>query len=254
MSNEAKQRKDVRTQAATAGRYWLPTRPYTLVDAVNRMASATGSVRYAQLSANADYNGHNVTVYYNDYKGYFLCEHYFGERVVHARSYDVADALRAGRREYDMGHRGTSVTTCDLTPAEAEVALSLGYIPHSKEGEEAWNALWFSELHGMVNEAMPDRYRPDTIHLLLQATDAVDYRERKERDFAKQLFTGEVKECRITGPAGERGMVLSGKHRATGKPYATVMVDGRDCSSGDVTEARKWWKGQLAKGWKAVQA
>jgi hypothetical protein len=77
-------RREKRASVATAGRYWLPTRPYTLVDAINRAAAATGSVRYAMLAADADYSGHHVTVTYNDYRDYCICEHYWGGRVVQA--------------------------------------------------------------------------------------------------------------------------------------------------------------------------
>jgi len=120
-----KDRRTARSETATAGRYWLPTRPYTLVDAVNRGAAATGSVRYAQQAANSGYNGHSVSVTYNDFRNYCICEHYWGGRIVHARG-SMETALRAGRSEYDLGHRGTCVTTCDLTPGEAQVALALG--------------------------------------------------------------------------------------------------------------------------------
>lgn len=54
--------------------YWFPTRPYSLIDAVNRMAAATGSCRYAQLSHYADYNGHHVTVTFNDYRRYWVTQ------------------------------------------------------------------------------------------------------------------------------------------------------------------------------------
>lgn len=40
----------------------LPQRPFKLVDAVNRMALATGSTRTAQQAAHADYNGHRIVV------------------------------------------------------------------------------------------------------------------------------------------------------------------------------------------------
>jgi hypothetical protein len=185
--SEMKDRQVTRAESAIAGRYWLPTRPYSLVDAVNRCAAATGSVRYAQQAADAGYNGHSVTVTYNDYRNYCICEHYWGGRVVHARG-SMETALRAGRYEYDLGHRGTRVTTCDLTPGEAQVALALGYVPWSAEGEEAWNALWYTELHGCVGEAIGTAPGCDTVHLLLQASSRVDYHERKARVFADQVF------------------------------------------------------------------
>jgi hypothetical protein len=251
-----KDRRETRSAAATAGRYWLPTRPYTLVDAVNRCAAATSSVRYARQVADAGYNGHSVTVNYNDYRDYCLCEHYWGERVVHARG-SMEAALRAGRVEYDLGHRGTRVATCDLTPGEAQVALALGYIPWSMEAEEAWNALWYTELHGCVGEAMGDaRFGGcDTVHLLLQSSSRVDYHERKARALADQVFgDGRWQECRLVGPAGARGMVLSGDRGGSVGAWAMVVVDGVQKLSGPTVRAREWWKGQVASGWTVVAA
>lgn len=42
----------------TTREWWLPTAPYSAIDAYNRAALATGSARYAQIGAHADYNGH----------------------------------------------------------------------------------------------------------------------------------------------------------------------------------------------------
>jgi len=248
-TNTPEGRKAARKAVATAGQFWIPTRPYTLVDAVNRRAAATGSVRYAQLSRNADYNGHFVTVSYNDYRGYSICEHYYGERVVHARG-DMKTALLAGRREYDLGHRGTSVVTDNLTPDEAAYAASLGYVPWSKETQEAWHATWVTDLFACVSVALSDRGGPDTVHLLLASTNVADYYERRERAHADQMFgTGKWKECRITGPKGERGMVLSGKHARDNREYAVVTIDGKHHLSGPTDSARVWWKNCLAAGW-----
>lgn len=46
----------------------LPQRPFKLVDAVNRMALATGSTRTAQQAAHADYNGHRIVVSYSSFR------------------------------------------------------------------------------------------------------------------------------------------------------------------------------------------
>lgn len=245
----AQSRCEARAEIATAGRYWIPTRPYNLVDAINRAAAATGSVRYAQLASDASYNGHSVVVTYNDYRDYCICEHFWGGRVVHCRG-TMEAALRAGRYEYDLGHRGTSVATCDLTPDEAKIALALGYIPWSPEAEATWESLWYTDLHACVGEAMSDArwFGSDTAHLLLQATDKVDYRERKQRAQADQIFgAGSWKECRLIGPAGQRAMVLSGTRRDGG--YATIMVEGEHKMSGPTEGARTWWKAQIAAGW-----
>ena len=251
MSAVSADRRTQRAAVATAGRYWLPTRPYTLVDAINRAAAATGSVRYAKLSADASYNGHSVTVTYNDYRDYCLCEHYWGERVVAARG-SMESALHAGRREYDLGHRGTRVTTCDLTSDEAAIALSLGYMPWSSEAEEAWNTSWYTELHACVGQALGDAkwFGGDTAHLLLQASSKIDYHERRQRAHADQMFgKGTWKECRLVGPAGQQAMVLSGDRGGAVGAYAMVMVDGQSKLSGPTPTARVWWKDQLAAGW-----
>lgn len=243
-----------RATVATAGRYWIPTRPYGVIDAVNRVAAATGSVGYAMRAADASYNGHLVTVTYNDYRDWCICEHYWGERVVHARG-SMEVALRAGRREYDLGHRGTAVSTCDLTPDEAQIALSLGYMPWSQDAEDAWNALWFTELHACAGEALGDAkwFGSDTAHLLISASDKIDYRERKQRLRADQLFgAGKWKECRLAGPAGQRAMVCSGDRGGQIGAWATAMVEGEQKLSGPAATVHDWWKTQLAAGWTAV--
>ncbi len=251
LATKTESTRGTRAAVATAGRYWIPTRPYTLVDAVNRSAAATGSVRYAKLSADASYNGHRVSVTYNDYRDYCICEHFWGGRVVHTRG-SMASALRAGRYEYDLGHRGTRVATCDLTPDEATIALGLGYIPWSKDAEEAWDALWYTDLHGCVGEAIGDAryFGADTVHLLLQAGSVADYHERKARAQADQMFgVGKWKECRLVGPAGQRAMVLSGDRGGATGAYAMVLIDGAHKLSGPTAAARTWWKTQIAAGW-----
>lgn len=249
------ERKTARTAIATAGIYWIPTRPFTLVDAVNRMAIATGSIGYAMKAADASYNGHTVTVVYNSYRGYSICEHYWGERVVHWRG-SMEDALRAGRREYDLDHRGTKVITDNLTPDEAKLALSLGYMPWTQEGEDAWTALWFTDLHGCASQAIDRRYfGSDTIHLLLRAVDKIDYFEHVQRMHADRLFGGgKWKECRLVGPESQRALVLSGTRSDNRTGYATVLVDGQQKLSGPIEHARAWWEDQLTAGWRVVEA
>ena len=69
----------------TARKFWIPTRPYSLIDAINRMAAATGSPRYAELATYADYNGHYVTVSFNEYRRYWVAEYTWAGRVVIGR-------------------------------------------------------------------------------------------------------------------------------------------------------------------------
>jgi hypothetical protein len=85
----------------------LPVRPYSPIDALNRRAAATGSPLYASATRVANYNGHHVSLSWNDYRGYYIAEHYWGERVVHARG-GFADCLRAVLHEYNRGALGAS--------------------------------------------------------------------------------------------------------------------------------------------------
>lgn len=89
-------------------KFYIPTKPYTIVDAINRRACAEGSMRYAQLTSNASYNGHALSLTWNDYRGYYVGQYYWGERVVFARSADFATALAATKREFERQGRGAS--------------------------------------------------------------------------------------------------------------------------------------------------
>lgn len=131
--------------------YWLPTVPMTLIDAINRRAAATGSVMYAVQTAHADYNGHYVRVYFNDYRGYWLAEYQWGERVVLRRG-TAQECLRAAHDYYKRGDKGSTVVTSGLlTEADIAFAESLGFVPHTKEAEQA--ASCPDERFNLINEA-----------------------------------------------------------------------------------------------------
>jgi hypothetical protein len=102
--------------------FHLPTKPLSKIDAINRCAAATGSCRTAMLCADADYNGHALAAYHNDYRGYYVCDYTWAGRVVVARG-SAEGVLRA------------------------ELAASLGLIPgvEPKDTNPAW---WWAELSG----------------------------------------------------------------------------------------------------------
>jgi hypothetical protein len=158
--------------------YWLPTIPYTLVDAINRAAAATGSVRYAELAANANYNGHSVTVSFNTYRKYWVTEYFWGGRVVLARG-SFEDCARAAHREYQRGALGTRVIVSLKCPAENTVWMqphldlltSLGFAPWSEEIDKAWYNSWADDRFAEVGHALKDR----TEHLLLKAANLQEY-------------------------------------------------------------------------------
>jgi hypothetical protein len=129
---------------------WLPRIQTTLVEEINRRAAATGSVTYAMQTAHADYNGHYVRVWYNDYKGYWIAEYHWGGRVVIARG-TAKECLLAGHDYYKRGAKGATVVACALAEEDAAYAKMLGFEPHSRDIESAnYND---DPRKGMINEA-----------------------------------------------------------------------------------------------------
>lgn len=141
--------------------FHIPMRPFGLIDAINRRAAATGSVGYAIAASNANYNGHHVSVHWNDYRGYWIAEHWWGGRVVHCRG-SLADCVRAAIAEYDRGALGASVFVSLRKPEDAaEIPPELlARLTLGKEPEIA--PAWYS---GMIDYAI----RTNTTHALVQA-------------------------------------------------------------------------------------
>lgn len=168
-------------------RWWLPTRPYKVVDAINRMAAATGSPRYAMAAASANYNGHMVTVSWNDFRGYWVAGYTWAGWNVIARGY-LKYALEAALKEYERGALGSCVHATVRDAEEAKVAESLGYQPWSKKIEAEYNQTWMTELHNKVGEAM--QYEKwgmaPMVGILANAKDLADYEAQKEAALAER--------------------------------------------------------------------
>lgn len=122
------------TGTATHPTFHLPIRPYTPIDALNRRAAAVGSPRYAAGASHADYNGHAVRVWWNEYRGYYIAEYQWAGRNVLARGAFV-DCLRAALAEYDRGALGASVIVA-LRPDDAEALAICESHPRLRAGEE----------------------------------------------------------------------------------------------------------------------
>lgn len=168
-------------------RWWLPTRPYKVVDAINRMAAATGSPRYAMAAASANYNGHMVMVSWNDFRGYWVAGYTWAGWNVIARGY-LKYALEAALKEYERGALGSCVHATVRDAEEAEIAESLGYQPWSKKIEAEYNQTWMTELHNKVGEAM--QYEKaglaPLVGILANAKDLADYEAQKEAALAER--------------------------------------------------------------------
>jgi len=141
--------------------FYILGKPLSLIDAINRSAAATGSIGYAMAAADADYNGHPLSLYWNDYRGYYVLEYYWGERVVLHRGADFAAALAAGKRELARQGRGGSLSITpretDLAAARADHNLTEGNVYKlPRTGADAWKfeqvstALRFSATHLLI--------------------------------------------------------------------------------------------------------
>lgn len=123
----------------------IPTRPFGVIDAINRRAACTGSLRYAALTAHANYNGHHYTVSWNSYRRYYVTEYFWAGRIVVARTSDLAEALRVAVDYYDRGDLGAAVAVAakpeDVAALPSDLRKRLTDGPEPK-GEPAWYSAW----------------------------------------------------------------------------------------------------------------
>lgn len=175
-------------------RYHLPEIPLEPVDIVNRRAAATGSVRYAQLTSGADYNGHWINVSFKPHAvsgPIWNAEYHWGERVVLGRG-SLQSCLVAAKREYDRGAHGTTVHVslsdeCEL-PIEdqAKLCIETGY----SAGAEPGRTEWWTGTHEAVVDALRweksfPHYGLIQIALKYEGT-AVGWEAERERIFAER--------------------------------------------------------------------
>ncbi len=144
--------------------YWIPTKPYSFIDALNRSAAATGSVRFAKLASTADYNGHRNTLMWNDYRGYYVGEYYWGERVVFVRTPVFASALLAGVQAWRAQGLGAALDICPRKaaggslrpqplPAEDVVVVQTEVAKYPEI------QLWSAEAEDAHNAAFPEHWK-----------------------------------------------------------------------------------------------
>ncbi len=166
---------------------WLPTIPYSLIDCINRVALATGSMRYAAAGADADYNGHYITVEFNDYRKYWVA-HYTWAGINRLARGSVQDCLRAGADEYRRGAKGCTVVAGNVPDEALEFATSLGYVEYSDEIRDAHNATWRDARFAEVNSAM--RYERQlgcpAVGFLANSATLEEYQAKVDAFFAEQ--------------------------------------------------------------------
>lgn len=138
--------------------FHLPVRPYSPIDALNRRAAALGSLRYAELAAHADYNGHHVTLAWNDYRGYYVAAYQWAGRNVIARG-TFAACLDATLREYNRGALGSSATIAAHDPEAVALCKAT---PALVPGPEtfAHESTWWTWRHKAAAESARDYANP----------------------------------------------------------------------------------------------
>lgn len=172
--------------------FWLPTVPFSAVDAVNRAALATGSVHLAQVGAHTDYNGHQYRVYQSipdRAAGTWSVAYTWGGLNYVTRRVPFADALRAAVNAASRGVGG-SVLVEGSSPEVEAACLAAGLVPY--EGPKTafdhaaatmpWQCggTWLG--HTSVGHAFvavrEERERRIPVSLFLEAASYEDWRAR----------------------------------------------------------------------------
>ena len=144
--------------------FHFPTRPYTPIDALNRRAAAVGSPGYAMGAAHADYNGHNVSVSWNDYRRYHIAQYYWAGRYVLARG-SFADCLAAATDYYNRGALGASVLVAPRADDTDAIALCRS-APGLVEGPQPQTPDWWTWRHTAAAESARDYANPGALCLM----------------------------------------------------------------------------------------
>lgn len=149
---------------------YMPQRPFTLIDAINRMSLATGSYANASRGGGANYNGHRVDVDRGIHPGWRA--HYFWAGIVWlARGLSFEGALDAAVREHGRGALGSEIRVACETDEQEALCTAYGFV--TKEEDDTLRAKWRDARYDLVNEAIDlDRKHgiPATSMLIRSAT------------------------------------------------------------------------------------
>jgi len=158
---------------------YMPQRPFSLVDAVNRMSLATGSYANASRGGGADYNGHRVDVDRGANPGWRA--HYTWAGLVWlTRGATFEQALAAAIREHDRGALGSEIRVACETDEQVAACVALGFV--DRDVADAQRAVWRDTRYDFVNEAIElDRKQGIPATSFLIRSESVDeYRAKVE--------------------------------------------------------------------------
>lgn len=153
--------------------FHVPQKPYSVIDCINRVASATGSPMYARSSEHGDYNGHALRLYYNSFRRYYLVEYQWAGRCVITRTSDARAAISDALREFARQGCGATLSV-HLREVDAAVAADF---PELLPGAESAFAPWRTWKHNLAPTAL--RLERQTgighVNLLLQSDTEAEY-------------------------------------------------------------------------------
>lgn len=180
-------------QTAFQADWHIPEIPYSPIDALNRRAAALGSPGYAQVTHYADYNGHRVSVCWNDYRGYYIAEYWYGGRVVLARG-RFLDVMRAAIQEYRRGALGCAVSVglrAGDTEAEKICRNTSELVPGDLNSSDR---PWYTWKHTCAARSARDSANPGALRMnfdweLLQASSTEEEYEKALADKFGRAWT-----------------------------------------------------------------
>jgi hypothetical protein len=216
--------------------FWLPTIQYTLTDAINRAAAATGSPRYAAAAQGANYNGHSVTVSFNSYRKYWTAEYTWAGRVVLARG-DLDACVQAAVNEYKRGAKGSRVLVNTIGAFDEAALAGHGFQPWSPAIEAAHYASFADARFALVGEAL----RNGTDGILANSATVEEYHVKC--DTAR--FGDVEKTCKLAKGVETMTAYVRTKH-------VHFYVDGKITASYPRDKAREFYRESLTKGWAQV--
>lgn len=145
----------------------LPTKPLSIVDAINRRCLATGGVGNAARGSDADYNGHNIEVRWNGYRGYWVAGYTWSGPHVIARG-ELEHCLDEAAQFYAAQGRGASVRVLACDDLDAAACTARGFIPGEAE-DHSWHDWRFEQINYAL--AMERRgFGPYTHNLCIAAS------------------------------------------------------------------------------------
>jgi len=175
--------------------YWLKEIPTTLIDCINRYALATGTAQRAMYGANAEYNGHRVSIHKLVWGDWCASYIWSGNNVI-ARG-EFQTCVDSAKRYYERGHKGASVKVTlysgdTLSKEQIEILKKAGFEETDEEGvarykeetfpqydlqKEVPNAFWYRERFG-------SNFGPD---LLLKSKNIAEYKVKVEEAMNARL-------------------------------------------------------------------